>query len=400
MKIIAPRKSSLRVFTPIILVTTLFLFIACGGGGYSDPDTGLEVVISPQTLNRWLTDGYGTDAAGYNKMVVLDVNTENDFIAKGHVPGAYLLDTGKYLSSTRSDGVASTISQVATRTQMEELIQRTGIDGNTVVVITGSNMMTIGRAYFNFRYWGFPRNRLRVLSGTTASYAAAGYELSATHPAGIAPSTYSVCELEQNTHLRASFAEMMQIAADDDDTTIVIDSRSADEYNGVAGKTAGTPANPGTMVAFEGHIRTAAHLEFSEFLENNALKSKDEIIDILAARNVSSADTTYSYCRTSWRAAVHFLATDALLGWPAKIYDGAWIEWGQMAGQANAGALSDASPWRTDLAAYSEAITYNNPEAVEGLVANSFAPAGDLINREDAAACGTARTRGGIAPGY
>lgn len=103
------------------------------------------------------------------------------------------------------------------------------------------------------------------------------------------------------------------------------------------------------------------------------------------------------------RAAVSFLVLDGILGFPAKLYDSSWIEWGQMADEAKDGGLKANSPWRTDIAARSEAITYNldagRPvEKVTG--ANSFSLRGDLVNLVDSLACGGGEAEGPIAPGY
>jgi 3-mercaptopyruvate sulfurtransferase SseA len=408
MRSIKQKPHLIRGLTLFSLFITLLLFIACGGGQYSDPEVGVEVMISPQTLNSWLTDGYGQDAAGYRKIVVLDVNSTVNY-ELGHVPGAYHLNTAADLSATRSDGVADTRSMVATKAQMDDLIQRTGIDENTVVIITGTNMMEIGRAYFNFRYWGFPRSRLRVLNGSTTDYKNAGYDLVATYPAPAAPSTYSVCNLEQNTYLRASLAEMRDVAAKNDDATKIIDVRTPGQYGGTApqaSKAKNLNADPPVLeneyVAFEGHISMAININHPEFLTaGNAspLKTADDLKDIMTGAGVKSSDTTYSYCFTSWRAGVFFLAMDALLDWPTKIYDGAWVEWGQMAenGSAIGGALEATSFWRTDLPQYSGVINYNKAagRTVEALAANSFALQGDLVNRTDANACGTGVGGGG-----
>lgn len=100
-----------------------------------------------------------------------------------------------------------------------------------------------------------------------------------------------------------------------------------------------------------------------------------------------------------------FLILDGMLGYPAKLYDASWIEWGQMASSAKGGALADTSQWRTDLAALSDPITYNadNAFAVDTIVgANSTALRADMVNLADAAACGSGSSGGGqpVAPGY
>jgi hypothetical protein len=85
------------------------------------------------------------------------------------------------------------------------------------------------------------------------------------------------------------------------------------------------------------------------------------------------------------------------------LYDGSWIEWGQMADEAKDGGLKANSPWRTDAAARSAAITYNKTagKTVEKLVgANSFALRADMVNLTDSIVCGGGSSSGPSAPGY
>ena len=393
-----------KMFIVLLLAAAILstALISCGTDEYAVSGGLVEVMVTPASLNKWITNGY-SDSSGYTKMVVLSVDSDANYTA-GHVPDAYQLDTSADLSATRFNGVSNTVSQVATKAQMDALIQRTGIDANTVVVLTGggTNMMSIGRAYFNFRYWGFPKNRLRVLNGTSTTYESAGYTLQTSTPALPTPSTYDVCDLTQDTSVRASFEDMLAVAEDSDASTIVLDARSADEYNGVAGKTTVTGATP-TYVAFEGHVRTAAHQEWTDLVVpggDGEILSETELLDVMALNSVTGTDTTYSYCRTSWRAAVTFLALDASLGWDTKIYDGAWIEWGQMAGNEASidGSLDPFSAWLTNSATYSEAITYNklNAFTVEPLAyADSGAASANEINTTDAAICGNGGGDGG-----
>jgi 3-mercaptopyruvate sulfurtransferase SseA len=319
----------------------------------------------------------------------------------GHVPGAFLLDTGVDLSTTRNNGIADTISQVPTQAQMDALIQRTGINANTVIVFTTSpgnfNMMNLGRAYFNFRYWGFPKERLRILDGNTSLYGA-DYALSTTTPAP-AVSTYSVCNLRQDSsvdEVRASFEEMFAVAGDDDPATVIADARSADEYNGVIGKTS---VGGGAYVAFEGHARTAEFQEYVTLISGGRLLPEADLMAAMEAIGAGPTTTVYSYCRTSWRAAVNFMALDAVLGWPVKIYDGAWIQWGQMATNDSTidGSLDPGSPWRTDNSDRTESLSYNKGP-IDPLGANSYAPHANVINTEDAGA-GSAGGGSGAGPG-
>jgi hypothetical protein len=86
------------------------------------------------------------------------------------------------------------------------------------------------------------------------------------------------------------------------------------------------------------------------------------------------------------------------------LYDASWIEWGQMADEAKDGGLKANSPWRTDTAARSAAITYNKDagKTVEKLTgANSYALRADMVNLTDSITCGGGGGGGGpITPGY
>jgi hypothetical protein len=85
------------------------------------------------------------------------------------------------------------------------------------------------------------------------------------------------------------------------------------------------------------------------------------------------------------------------------LYDGSWIEWGQMADEAKDGALKADSPWRTDTADRSAVITYNIDagKPVEQLTgADSYALRADLVNVTDSNACGGGGGTAPLAPGY
>jgi 3-mercaptopyruvate sulfurtransferase SseA len=404
MNFLIRRKSILYVFLVVFLlpVAALLLYSCSGSSGYSTRSTALLVMITPETLNNWVENGYGTDSNGYNKLVILDVDSASSYTA-AHIPKSFNLDTAVDLKSTRSNGLTTTISQVATKAQMDALIQRTGIDEHTVVALVGNGtMMNVGRAYFNFRYWGFPKDRLKVLDGTkTATYQnAAGYSLISDETPLPLASLYSVADLEPDVSVRVSLEEMIGLAQDADPFTVVIDARSADEYNGVVRKTSVTNGPPKTYVAFEGHIKTAEHQEYVTLQiggnRANPLLPENELIAAMTAINMDEDSTGISYCKTSWRATIQVLALDAVLGWNAKIYDGAWIQWGLMASNdpAVGGPLEPDSPWITEALSQGEAdgpITYNRKEVeqINASDVDSFAANANEINEEDKAICGT-----------
>ena len=298
------RRLSFLILSLFLILVPLYLY-SCSGGGYDNPKlqaNSASVLISPQTLNDWITNGYGMDSYGYNKIVVLDVTSAtgaSSYTGSGHVPSAFLMDTTTDLTTSRSDGVSSVISEVATKSQIEDVIHRTGIDQNTVVTITGDSVLNVGLAYFTFRYWGFPKERLRVMNGTNATYAAAGFALDKTVPSAPAASSYSVCQLTQNTSMRASLTDMISLSEGSTPNAFLWDVRATNEYTGVAGSTAGPSGNGATTgyTAFEGHINGAVNLNYTTLLSADArtFLDTDTIRTALNNIGVTSDKLTHVY---------------------------------------------------------------------------------------------------------
>jgi 3-mercaptopyruvate sulfurtransferase SseA len=297
------RRLSFLILSVFLILIPLYLY-SCSGGGYENPQVqsmSTSVLISPQTLNGWITTGYGTDSRGFNKIVVLDATAATgttSYTTTGHVPGAFLVEPAADLNALRSDGVSGVINEVATRSQIDDVIHRTGIDKNTVVVITGDSLLNVGTAYFTFRYWGFPKERLKVMSGTNKTYSAAGFPLENTVPPAPAPSTYSVCQLTQNTSMRASLSDMISFAEGSTANAFAWDVRTPDEYNGVAGKTLGPSSSAAVgYTAFEGHVKGAINLNYTTLLSSDAstFLDTDTIRTALNTIGVTADKRTHVY---------------------------------------------------------------------------------------------------------
>jgi len=101
-------------------------------------------------------------------------------------------------------------------------------------------------------------------------------------------------------------------------STILIDARTAEEFNG----TSETPESPG-------HIPGAINLNYEDVLNaKKAFKSKEEIAAIANKLGITSDKELVLYCRTSVRGAVLFAAFYDILGYKnVKVYDGALAEW-------------------------------------------------------------------------
>lgn len=348
----------------------------------ADPFATPSPLISAEKLKEWV-DGGAVNRAGGAKVVILDIGSST--YATAHIPGAQNVNSGTDIYQDRQEGPAIDINMVLDGAHMDALVRRSGIDADTTVVMTTSgSILHVARAYWMFRYWGFPKEKLKVLDGLNKGWTSAGYTTSADAPS-ITASTYSVSGNALQRDLRASLTEMMAVAADSDASTVILDGRSAStagSFAGVAGATPGVFAPTGDAVVFEGRMRDAQALPYTDLYDGSTFlfKSAADLTTMFGTVGIDATKTTYAHCRTGVIASVPFFVLDAILGWPAVVYDGSWSQWGQMsADTTNGGQLPAGSPWATDIASLSELITYNHPtNAVEILTLDGTSCSGTL----------------------
>lgn len=342
-------------------------------------------VLDVATLKGWVDNGQ-VNRAGKDKVVVLDIGSSG--YATAHIPGAQFVKNTSQLDSdifrTRQEGPAAVVGMVLDGAAMDALVKSRGIDADTTVVVTlTGGILNATRTYWMFRYWGFPKEKLKVLNGLNGAWTAAGYPTSAEAPV-VTASTYSVAGNTLRRDLRASLTEMMAVAQDNDANTVILDGRSAEtagSYSGATGKTGGVFLPGSDFVVFEGHMRGARALDYlGMFNSDNTFKSAADLTTLFGTVGITATTTTYPHCRTGVIASMPFFALDAILGWDAVLYDASWSQWGQLsADSANGGQLTAESPWRTDIAALSDLVAYNHPaSAVEILTVDGLACSGTL----------------------
>ena len=327
-------------------------------------------LIDAAVLKDWIDDGL-VNGAGTTRVVILDINSQATYSA-GHIPGAQFVNSGD-IYQNRQEGPAVDVNMVPDGPHMDALVQKYGIDNNTTIVFTTSSILNATRAYWTFRYWGFPKDKLKVLNGFNIAWSTV-YGLSTTASPPVTPSSYSVkSNASLRADLRASLSEMMSVASGSVSNAVILDSRSTStsgSYAGTPGSTAGVFSPSGDYVVFEGHMKGAKALDYTTMYDSTLqFKSPDVLTAMLAAVGIDGTKTTYTHCRTGVIASLSFFVLDAILDWPVEDYDGSWSQWGQLSADlANGGMLAADSPWRTDIPALSEAVAYNHAtKAVEEL---------------------------------
>ena len=195
---------------------------------------------------------------------------------------------------------------------------------------------------------------------------------------------------EPHFDLFASMEDMMDVIDADDKNNVIIDGRSAAEYSAdIAHKRSKTETKNCSVnhdaqcySAFEGHLKGAKNLEYRSVINMNdyvkdingdgvvdakdssmTFKSKRELKRAFRALGVTRNSDVYTYCRTGTRASLLTYASFEILGYKTHMYDGSWIQWAKLADAKDTFGeqmLPSDSPWRTDVARYTENVTYNN----------------------------------------
>lgn len=305
----------------------------CGTSGYDNPNAGITTTQTPTalieaaTLKQWVDEGKvnNQDTATRDKVVVLEVTDSTSYVTS-HIPGSLLMNSSGELTMTRLEGVAPISTMILDGTTMDTLIKKSGINGNTTVVFSVSkngSWMNIARAYFTFRYWGFPKERLKVLNGGDDAWETAGYTLDAVTPT-VAASTYSVRNnAAMQTNLRYSIGQMIKLV-DDINLTTVSTGATGVSILDVRGP---LPTPPTSFIA---NSTVDDFAQYGDAITGKTTKFKSvaDLTTRLTAMGVSSSKSrTYVFCASGMRASVPFFVLDGIMGWPVTMYDGSWNQW-------------------------------------------------------------------------
>ena len=414
----------------LFLIAVPLSFNSCASK-YDEPPASLspDVLIEPSTLAAWIDAGY-VNNSGYNKVVIIEVNTVTSGVSgynTSHIRGAVVLDRTELLA-TRVEGLAPAVTMVCNGTKMDQIIKSFGIDQNTTIVFTtsdvtsgGGSILFASRGYFTFRYWGFPKEKLKMLNGYNKAFTAEYPTYMTGDIPAIAPSTYSVKNNPGlRPDLRASLGEMIQAVGAP--TTQIVDVRTLNAYNGAKKSTSGLfiTAAPKDYAVFEGHITGAVNMPLTtsnvlvDSTNNNKFKTATDLNTLLtgAPYSLLSSKRTYVYCTFGFIGSELFVVLDAILNWPVEFYDGSWSQWGLYDDSvANGGKLPSGSAWKT--IGLSTSTFYNDtvlaPETIADFTAaagydadfvatyssDTTSPATNQIENEDAAYITTGSGGGG-----
>ncbi len=306
-----------------------------------------SALLEPETLKEYIDLGHRTPDG--RKVVIINVDGA---IPANVIRGALPMPQNDYFTESRSDGPLVVGNMVASGAKMDAALRFAGIDGNTLIVITGANLTTnnIHRVWWTFSYWGFSNKYVKILNGANQYFASAYPEYMETPAAiNVTPSTFSVKDLPGNNidAVRAPLGEVIDdvkagaYVADGSGVKILIPTMPASTpvMNGSAEVT--KIANAGVI---GGRIRGGTQLNVANnsptqyVAENGKYKTPEEI----AAAITTFGDVHFLpadkmkriivHCGAGQSTSPHFFVIKEILGYAnTAIYDGSWNEWGNLA---------------------------------------------------------------------
>lgn len=247
------------------------------------------------------------------RFVEVDVDTEA--YDSGHIPGS----VGWNWEEELQDQLRRT---VASKEDFEQLLQKSGIENDTTIVLYGDNNNWFAAwAYWLLKY--YDHEDVRILDGGRTKWEADNRELTTDIPS-YDSSEYSISGV--NDEYRA-FRGDIEPRLNSDDFGLV-DVRSADEFTGKIL----APEGLDELSQRPGHIPGASNITWSEAVnEDGTFKSEEELKQIYENEGITTDKEIITYCRIGERSAHSWFVLNELLDYPTvRNYDGSWTEWGNL----------------------------------------------------------------------
>lgn len=382
---------------------------------YDDNEFG---IISGSTLSAWIDDWQANKPAGIEgRLIILQQDSKPDaelFIRHDDEDVfTYAFHEYAYADSQlRNNGLLDTFATIPDGEHTDAILNEFHIDlGRDLVVFAFADVDSVPgtpandpavdnparatkvwyntRSWWWLRYWGAGAEHLAILDGAAADVLDAADIVEAPSEPPDEPGDFSVKELEvDNTALKVDVGELIQLVQDEE--VILVDPRRTAEYQGDVFASPNNPVNAKRPLA-EGRIKGARFLPWQTTLlgvsvgaapgfatdvtaaveeEGLRFKSKADLRalydddDHVDYDEAEEGTVTVHYCGHGRRASTWAFVSQAVLGVPARLYDGSWVEWGNLVGGDNGfggagGAageppLPEDSPFRTDTAEASE----------------------------------------------
>jgi len=272
----------------VSMMCIILLILISAGCGHNYAETG-TVIISGKDAVKLI---------GISGTVLVDAQKATSY-AKEHAAGAVNISRGDIVVKKQVSNM------LAPADVIETVMGSRGISNDTPVIIyDDNNNMDAARLWWTLLVYG--HTNTKVVSGGLQELTRQGVEIT-TVTVSAKAATFKASSA--NSSLIADLADVVAQVDNPDDNTVLIDTRSLDEFN------AGTI--PGSVfLNYEGNNYQDGTIRS---VQNIKLRYKEE--------DIMPNNTIITYCKSSIRGAQTIMALYNAGYRNLKLYDGAWLEW-------------------------------------------------------------------------
>jgi len=240
----------------------------------------------------------------------------------GHIPGAVLVPWSKVTAKRKVAGKTLKVL-VPAKADFERLMQKSGVDNDSAVVITSKGEAVIhtalaARLFWTLKYFGF--DNVALLDGGTAQWLKDKQKLE------FGRSKAKKGDFKATTERGEILASMEDVEklAQGRGTGQLVDVRSTEEYLGL---TASGKLAPG----IKGHVSGAKSFPVSLYADSFGTATfydRDRIKQVAALFKVDTEAPTVFMCSSGVMASLAWFVAQELMGNEnARLYDGSMHEW-------------------------------------------------------------------------
>lgn len=277
-----------RIILTLFLLLMLVAMAGCSNHDFAEQ--GTEILSASEAEALISQEG----------VVLVDAGSSDDFIKKGHIPGAVNIPRE---AITIQVPVAN---MLAPAEQIEAVMQQAGISNQDRILIYDSNAnMDAARLWWTLKVYG--HEQVQVISGGLAALVEGGLTTETAKTAIGATSDYQISST--NEEMIAKLSDVKSQLNKPQENVILLDTRTQEEYD------AGT-------------IPTSILVDYTRNNYDDGTYRKVQDLQLLyLEEGIKPSDTILIYCKTSIRGAQTYLALYNAGYRNLKLYDGAWLEY-------------------------------------------------------------------------
>lgn len=275
------------VIAIIVFCVLLIVMIFAGRANFEFAQTD-SFIVSAKDSQKLIDDG-----------AILVAVCEADEYNTAHINGAINIPMSLLVVNEPYKNMAPSTSQI------EEVMSAAGISENDTILLYDNNSnMSAARVQWTLNLYN--NFNVKVISGGLTALEGAGFETS-EEPMVLDAAEYKTGDKQKK--LVVSLAYIKLLIDKPDEKTIIIDTRSAEEY-------------------YAGTIPGAVNIEYKwNNYANGEYKSVRDLQITYLENNITSDMKIIVFCKTSVRAAQTYTALKNAGYEDVRVYDGAWLEY-------------------------------------------------------------------------